>query len=101
MTGTLLLVTVCAGLAGGATIAAIAVVTMVVHKEERHRTLTRPVPDRMTHAVRRVNGVYVRTPDGVTYSGHNELPGRRATARMRRVPQEQPLEAAGDFPPGG
>jgi glycine/D-amino acid oxidase-like deaminating enzyme len=70
MTATLQLLILCAGLGGGATAVIFGVVTVAVRKEERNRTLTGPVPGRMTSAVRRLNGVYVRTSDGSIYSGH-------------------------------
>ncbi len=83
MTGSLQLLILCAGLGGGAAAVIFGVVTVAVRREERNRTLTGPVPGRMTNAVRRLNGVYVRTSDGSIYSGQQgEV--RRATAA--RVP---------------
>lgn len=82
MTGSLQLVILSTGLAGGVTAFVFGVVTVAVRREERNRTLTSPVPDRMTSAVRRLNGVYVRTSDGSIYSGQQGETSRPAPARV-------------------
>jgi hypothetical protein len=102
MTGTVLLATVSAALAGGAAVAVIGLVTLAIRKEERNHTLTGPVPDGVMKAVRRLNGVYVRTPDTTRYSSRHGLGKRTAAARGRKRAQEHTLtEAASDFPRAG
>ena len=45
----------------GVTTGIIGVVTMAIHREEHHLTLTSQAPDHITRAARRLTGVYVRT----------------------------------------
>lgn len=48
--------------AAGVTTGIIGVITVAIHREEHHLTLTSQAPDHITQAARRLNGVYVRTP---------------------------------------
>jgi hypothetical protein len=100
MTGTLLAVTVFTALAGGIAALIIGLVTVAVHTEERRHTLTGPVPGPMTRAARRLNGVYVRTPDAARSIRRGGL--GRTPMPERRIPRENTFpEATSDFPPAG
>jgi hypothetical protein len=101
MTGTVLLATVSAAFAGGAAVVVIGLVTLAIRKEERNHTLTGPIPGGVMKAVRRLNGVYVRTPDA-RYSSRHGLGRRTPAARGRKPAPEHTLpEAANDFPRAG
>lgn len=57
------------GLAAAMTIAAIAMASAAIHREEKHHTLTGEAPGQLTRVGRRLNGVYVRTPRRTTAAG--------------------------------
>jgi hypothetical protein len=48
--------------AAGVTTGIIGVVSLAIHREEHHLTLTSEAPDHLTRTGRRLNGVYVRAP---------------------------------------
>lgn len=56
--------------AAGVTTGIIGVVTVAIHREEHHLTLTSQAPDHITRAARRLNGVYVRTPAAHRQAAH-------------------------------
>jgi Flp pilus assembly protein protease CpaA len=55
-------ITVSAIFASGVIGGVVGLVTVAIHREERHHTLIRPAPDRATSAARGLNGVYVHAP---------------------------------------
>ena len=49
-------------LIAGVIAAAIGMVSVAIHREEKNLTLTREAPDQLTSAVRWLNGVYAHVP---------------------------------------
>ena len=54
----------------GVTTGIIGVVTVAIHREEHHLTLTSQAPDHIARAARRLTGVYVRTPAAHRQAAH-------------------------------
>jgi hypothetical protein len=104
MTALSVTITISAILITGVVAGAIGLVSVAVHREERNHTLKGPAPDHITHAARRLTGLYVRVPDAARETsasraarGIDELIVRRflyVAHADRRVVRFDPTKAA-------